>query len=448
MGVLYFCKQKQRTDMNGIFIRLKSLWLALAAIVAGMDAWAQTWDSLPSKRAAELFAEAQRVCAADGGRLWGENIWGPVLLVRDADKLAFTNEPSLLRDSRKMESLYCGTLDSDIVVAGSAVSFRGMDVAMVPMFDLTDSALVEVFVHELFHRFQNRHYGRDEMVYDNAHVDSKTGRTLVLCELMELAKALNSNGEEMRSHLEKALGYRRWRWTLFPGKITDECRFEFQEGLALYTQYRLCLSDSAKVAEQLCRDVERMLTSPNLSRQYGYYMGAIYGCLNDIEPSWRREVEPSRCLCEFAGKAYAIDFSMLKDTMALRQTESYIRVTQGVDTLEAARRATRNMVLQAIQSKNVVYLCADDYQMGFNPACVTGLDELGAYFSVIELKGDFGRCYSAYGCLISNRPMLILPPKQTKKRGTSSSDFAIELKKGWRMKKCADGYEIVKRKKH
>ena len=74
MGVLYFCKQKQRTDMNGIFIRLKSLWLALAAIVAGMDAWAQTWGSLPEKRAAELFAEAQRVCAADGGKLWGENI--------------------------------------------------------------------------------------------------------------------------------------------------------------------------------------------------------------------------------------------------------------------------------------------------------------------------------------------------------------------------------------
>lgn len=434
--------------MSRFLLILRILPTILIAVCTGTVTQAQTWDALPSKRALELFAEAQRVCAADGGRLWGENIWGPVLLVRDADKLAFTNEPSLLPGSRKMESLYCGTLDSDIVVAGSAVSYKDKEVAIVPMFDLTDSAMIEVFVHELFHRFQNRQYGMDDMVYDNAHVDTKTGRTLILCELLELTKALGCNGLDRRPHIEKALDFRRWRWTLFPDKITDECRFEFQEGLALYTQYRLCLSDSARVAEQLCQDVEELLSSPNLSRQYGYYMGATYGCLNDIEPSWRREVDPSKRLCEFTSKSYAIDFSMLKDTMALMQTDTYIRVTQGVDSQEAARQATRDKVLQAIQSKTVVYLCADDYQMGFNPACVTGLDELGTYFSVIELKGDFGRCYSAYGCLISDRPMLILPPKQTKKRGTSSSDFAIELKKGWRLKKCADGYEIAKSKKH
>ena len=164
--------------MNGIFIRLKSLWLALAAIVAATGAWAQGWDTMPQERAARLFAEAQRVCDADGGRLWGENIWGEVVLVRDADKLAFCNDARLLPGARKEGELYCGTLDSNLVVAGNAARLRGVDVAIVPMFEMSDSALVEVFVHELFHRFQNRHYGSDEMVYDNGHVDTKAGRTL------------------------------------------------------------------------------------------------------------------------------------------------------------------------------------------------------------------------------------------------------------------------------
>ena len=430
--------------MNGIFIRLKSLWLALAAIVAGMDAWAQSWDSLPSKRALELYAEAQRVCAADGGRLWGENIWGPVLLVRDSDKLAFTNEPSLLRDSRKFESLYCGTLDSDIVVAGSAVSFRGMDVAMVPMFDLTDSALVEVFVHELFHRFQNRHYGRDEMVYDNAHVDSKTGRTLILCELMELTKALGCNGLDRRPHIEKALDFRRWRWTLFPDKITDECRFEFQEGLALYTQYRLCLRDSAKVAQQLGQDVGRLMTAPNLSRQYGYYMGAMYACLNDVDATWRNEVTPTMDLGERVRRIYGVGMTGTVDTLALKRTDSYAEVMRVVDTLEAARMVLKEMVRRKMETNNVVWLQAEDYQMGFNPACVTGLEEMGNFFSVIELKGEFGRIYSEYGCVISGRPMLIIP-EGTKSMRKKTKSFAIELSGGWRLRRCDKGYDVVRK---
>lgn len=430
--------------MNGIFIRLKSLWLALAAIVAGMDAWAQTWGSLPEKRAAELFAEAQRVCAADGGRLWGENIWGPVLLVRDSDKLAFTNEPSLLRDSRKFESLYCGTLDSNLVVAGNAARLRGVDVAIVPMFDLSDSALVEVFVHELFHRFQNRHYGSDDMVYDNAHVDTKAGRTLVLCELAELAKALEGDGTERREHVEKALGFRAWRRTLFVGKDRDECRFEFQEGLALYTQYRLCLRDSAKVAQQLGQDVGRLMTAPNLSRQYGYYMGAMYACLNDVDATWRNEVTPTMDLGERVRRIYGVGMTGTVDTLALKRTDSYAEVMRVVDTLEAARMALKEMVRRKMETNNVVWLQAEDYQMGFNPACVTGLEEMGNFFSVIELKGEFGRIYSEYGCVISGHPMLIIP-EGTKSIRKKTKGFAIELSGGWRLRRCDKGYDVVRK---
>lgn len=169
-----------------------SLLLLLLAVGKYAIAQAQTLDSALCKKALGLFAEAQRVCAADGGNLWGENLWGTVLLVRDSDKLTFTNNPALLLVSQKIDSLYCGILDSNIVVAGSAMRFKGSEVAVVPMFTMSDSAMVEVFVHELFHRFQNRHHNMDEMVYDNAHVDTKMGRTLVLCELLELSKAISA----------------------------------------------------------------------------------------------------------------------------------------------------------------------------------------------------------------------------------------------------------------
>ena len=246
-----------------------------------------------------------------------------------------------------------------------------------------------------------------------------------------------------KSHIERALAFRKWRWALFPDKITDECRFEFQEGLALYTQYRLCLRDSLKVSQQLCQEVERLLFSPSLSRQYGYDMGAMYACLNDVDPSWRHDASPSMNLNEMAGKLYGIDISKLEDTTALKQSDSYLRVVQEADSHEIARQQVLDKVNQAIQTKSVVYLRADNYQMGFNPACVMGLDELGNYFTVIELKGDFGALYSEYGCLISNQPILILPASNIKKMSKKSPEFSMELNKGWRLRRCAEGYEIV-----
>lgn len=428
--------------MQNLPIKIASLLLLLLAVGECAVAQAQTPDSALCKKALGLFAEAQRVCDADGGELWGENIWGPVLLVRDSDKLTFTNESALLSVSQKIDSLYCGILDSDIVVAGSAIRFKGSDVAVVPMFTMSDSAMVEVFVHELFHRFQNRYYNMSEVVYDNAHVDTKMGRTLVLCELLELSKALSCNILERNPHVERALAFRKWRWALFPDKTTDECRFEFQEGLALYTQYRICFQDSLKVAQQLCQEVERLLSSPNLSRQYGYNMGAMYACLNDIDPTWRQDASPSMNLTEMAGKLYGIGISKLEDTTALKQSDSYLRVMEGVDNHESARQQVLDKINQALQSKSVVYLRTDNYQMGFNPACVLGLDELGNYFAVIELKGDFGTIYSEYCCLISNQPILVLPSSNIKKI-KNSPEFSIELNKGWRLRRCKEGYEIV-----
>lgn len=422
--------------------KIASLLLLLLAGGGYSVAQAQTPDSALCKKALGLFAEAQRVCAADGGELWGENLWGSVLLVRDSDKLTFTNESALLPVSQKIDSLYCGILDSDIVVAGSAIRFKGSDVAVVPMFTMSDSAMVEVFVHELFHRFQNQHYNMSEVMYNNAHVDTKMGRTLVLCELLELSKALSCNILERKPHIERALAFRKWRWALFPDKSTDECRFEFQEGLALYTQYRICFQDSLKGAQQLCQEVERLLSSPNLSRQYGYNMGAMYACLNDIDPTWRQDASPSMNLSEMAGKLYGIDISMLEDTTALKQSDSYLRVMEGVDNHEFARQQVLDKINQALLSQSVIYLRTDNYQMGFNPACVLGLNEKGNYFTVIELKGDFGTIYSEYGCLISNQPILVLPSSNIKKI-KNSPEFSIELNKGWRLRRCKEGYEIV-----
>ncbi len=428
--------------MQNLLIKIASLLLLLLAVCGHSTAQAQTPDSALCKKALGLFAEAQRVCDADGGELWGENIWGPVLLVRDSDKLTFTNDPELLSVSQKIDSLYCGILDSDIVVAGSAIRFKNSDVAVVPMFTMSDSAMMEVFVHELFHRFQNRHYNMSEVMYNNAHVDTKMGRTLVLCELLELSKALSSNVLGRKPHIERALMFRKWRWALFPDKITDECRFEFQEGLAMYTQYRICFQDSLKVAQQLCQEVERLLSSPNLSRQYGYDMGAMYACLNDLEPSWRQDASPSMNLSEIAGKLYGIDFSNLEDTTALKQSDSYLRVMQGVDKHQLVRQKVLDKVTESLQSKSVIYLRTNDYQIGFNPARVMGLDELGNYFAVIELKGDFGTIYSEYGCLISGPPLLVLPSSNIKKI-KNSPEFSIELNKGWRLRRCKEGYEIV-----
>lgn len=429
-------------SFNRILILLIVSTCVLTSIVK-----AQTPDSLLCEKALRLFTDAHRICESDGGELWGENLWGPVLLVRDSDRFTFTNEPKLLPFSIKVDSLYCGILDSSVLVAGSAIRFKNTEVALVPLFSLSDSVMIQVFIHELFHRFQNNHFDMGEVVYNNAHVDTRMGRTLVLCELIELAKSMNCSVGDQHSHVKRAIGFRKWRWSLFPERIKDECRFEFQEGLALYTQYHLCLRDSLKVSKQLCLDVENLLSKTSLSRQYGYYMGALYAYLNDVNPSWRNHVSPSMNMGEITSELYDIDFSESIDTMALKHTESYLRVTQIADSLETTRNLVFNKVTQAFRRRSVLYVRTDNYQLGFNPACVLGLDELGNYYSVIKLNGDFGSIYSEHGCLIADRLVLILPSKSMKRMNGESPGFSIKLNKGWRLKKSKDGYEIVCLKK-
>ena len=115
---------------------------------------------------------------------------------------------------------------------------------------------------------------------------------------------------------------------------------------------------------------------------------------------------------------------------------------QGIDKHQIVRQKVLDKVTESLQSKSVIYLRTNDYQIGFNPARVMGLDELGNYFAVIELKGDFGTIYSEYGCLISGQPVLIFPSNNIKKI-KNSPEFSIELNKGWRLRRCKDGYEIV-----
>jgi hypothetical protein len=143
-----------------------------------------------------------------------------------------------------------------------------------------------------------------------------------------------------------------------------------------------------------------------------------------------------------AGKLYGIDISMLEDTTALKQSDSYLRAMQGIDKHQLVRQKVLDKVTESLRSKSVIYLRTNDYQIGFNPARVMGLDELGNYFAVIELKGDFGTIYSEYGCLISNQPILVLPSSNIKKI-KNSPEFSIELNKGWRLRRCKEGYEIV-----
>ena len=148
-------------------------------------------------------------------------------------------------------------------------------------------------------------------------------------------------------------------------------------------------------------------------------------------------------LSEMAGKLYGIDPSKLEDTTELKQSDSYLRAMQGIDKHQLVRQKVLDKVTESLQSKSVIYLRTDSYQIGFNPSRVMGLDELGNYFTVIELKGNFGTIYSEYGCLISNQPILILPSNNIKKLRKKSPEFSIELNKGWRLQKCEKGYEIV-----
>src|SRR5688500_18822987 len=225
---------------------------SIALLLASLSGLLQ--DSVPAtetperlRLAAEAFAQARAACDEDNAKLWGKQLWGPVMLVDPATRRFVANEAIEQSDiavgvtptvpvNVKGRTVHVGTLPENLSAANTASEYAGRRWAMV-VWPIADTPQVQrqLLVHELWHRIQSE-LGLPLDTPTCDHLDTEEGRLWLRLEMRALATALAADAGPGRLRaIEDALAFRSHRRSLFDGAGESERKLELAEGLAEYT---------------------------------------------------------------------------------------------------------------------------------------------------------------------------------------------------------------------
>lgn len=164
---------------------MKKLFRAIAVFaICGAVAHAVEVDRALAK---QYFAEAQEMCKADSGKLWGASLCGPIFFADPQTRAIVANTAAV--GLQAQDGLFVGTLPKEISVANTATKWSGMWWTQVMWPLPTDTERRRVLLaHETFHRLQ-KSFPDSNAVSDNVDsLDSAKGRYLIQMEWRALAQ--------------------------------------------------------------------------------------------------------------------------------------------------------------------------------------------------------------------------------------------------------------------
>ena len=363
-----------------------------------------TIDATTANRA---FAELETMCRADGGRLWGRSVCGPVVFANAQTREALTADgPATIPDS--------------IGIANTAVEWNGKRWTMV-MWPLPDSTVSRrvLLAHESFHRLQ-KDLGLPDHNPSNNHLDTADARYWMRLEWRALARALATHD---KSALADALAFRAKRREAFPGSAETERQLEINEGLAEYTGYALAVPHLPERIAPLVRRLANADKAERFARSFAYVTGAAYGTLIELkDPRWTRRVKASDDLGSLARKAWNITSTPLRadlyDGPAIRTDED----------IRAEKKRAMYAALQArFIDGPVVVIPLHEMSFTFDPTNVQPFGEHGTVYPSMQVRDVWGRITVTGGALMSPDFKQLTVP-------ASGEGYELELNGGWEVR--------------
>lgn len=407
-------------------------------------AWIATMAMAPARAApdpaaaAALFEQAQALCAADAGALWGQPLCGPILLVDPADRVVVANQADPGGVLAARDGVFVGTLPSDAMLANTRVAWSGQAWTQLLWPLPMEPALLRVFVlHELFHRVQSG-LGLDRPEAGNRHLDSLEGRYLLQLEWRALARALMSDeAAARRQRTADALAFRAQRRRLFPAAAAEEAALEINEGLAEYTGVRVGLaSDEARRAYAVYA-LARFLDAPSFVRSFAYASGPAYGLLlDDADPDWRGRLDADADLGHLLAAATGIEPAAATAGPDLRARAGRYDSYGSLRAAEVARERDRQARLAAWRASlvdgPVLVLPLSSPGFQFNPQTLAALDGVGTVYPHLRLTDGWGELQVAGGAALVHadwkRASVALAEGGD---GRSGPGWRLELAPGW-----------------
>lgn len=373
----------------------------------------------------QAIADARRAWATEGGRLWGTNLAGPLLIVDQNTRQVWASEADAESRLKNEGGVYTGVLGAEVATANTAVDWGGKRWSMVVLPLPEDPQLrTALLLHESFHRVQPALH-LDASGALNGHLDQLEGRIWLKLEWRALAKALEAKGPARRKWVALALACRTRRQTVFPDAAEAERSLELAEGLAEYTGIH------ATGARRLVLDKLSQAQGP-FARSFAYTSGPAYGLLLDEQsPGWARRVRLATDLSVLLQEAYQLPASAEKEWAAAEVALGGAELRAREVAEEEVRRQALAQAVEPLLHGPVLRV-PKGFRLEFNPSNTQVVEGVGIYHPTATVRGEWGVLTVTQGGLRREwSEFVVAAPADCSTIPLSGPGWTLEFAPGW-----------------
>jgi hypothetical protein len=358
------------------------------------------------EKASSYFKQVEELCNRDNGKIWGTNLYGPMMFVDRTSRQIVANQPDKEGILKIKDGVYTGLFSKESIINNTTTEFGGTLFGIAPLPVEEDGYRITTrAIHCLFHRFQHLN-GIYPAVYYSPNMDDKEARIWIKLEWKALRKAITSSGDDQLLAIRDALIFRETNHKSFPKYIDEGNHFETYEGLATFTFIRLSTSSEEEFYNRLFENLERIYSFQSYSQSYGVIHGALYATLLYQKGFDFKKLRPDNLdLGNLVKDMYNIE---LPETC--RDVAGSLAISYNINDIytEEEKRLKDikdglNKQISIFNEKPVVYLELESPYFDFEPEDVHSLDTLGTLYTSIRISDNWGKLtVNKYGCLISD----------------------------------------------
>jgi hypothetical protein len=403
------------------------------------------------EKASRYFKSIEAICNRDSGKLWGKNLYGPIMFVERTSRRISANKPDNEGLLKAKDGIYTGFYPKELILSIAPVKFGGTQFAMTQLPVEEDEYRIKTrAIHSLFHRFQEEE-GIMPASFNAKNMDEKEARLWIKLEWKALRKALNSEGEERQLAIRDALIFRGSNRELYQKYVENETRFETYEGLATFTYTMLCTNSPEEFKRRLFENLDRVYSMQSYARSYGPIHGALYAALlydkgfdftsiRNAEYDLGKEVKELYkielpAICRDVAGSLALNYDI--DNINKEEEKRLADIKENIHKL-----------ISTFTEKPVVFLELESPYFDFEPEDIHSLDSLGTLYNSIRVSDNWGKLtVDKGGCLVSNNyKFLRITAKgfKAEKNHISGEGWILILKDDWELVPVDQNYIIRK----
>jgi hypothetical protein len=402
-------------------------------------------------KASRCLKDIEEICKRDNGKLWGKNLYGPIMFVERVTRRIVANQPDNEGILKSKDGVYTGIYPKELVLSNAPVKFGGTQFAMVPLPAEEDEYRIKTrTIHSLFHLFQ-KNEGVIASTFNLTNMDEKEARLWIKLEWKALRKAINSQGEERQLAIRDALIFRGSNRELNRKYATDENRFETYEGLATFTYTLLCTNSPEEFKSKLFENLARIYSMQSYARSYGFIHGALYASLlYDKGYDFKNIKTDSIDLGDTVRELYKIELPDICRDVAGSLAVNYDieSVNKEEEKREAEIKESIHSQISMFTEKPVVFLELESPSFDFEPEDIHSLDTLGTIYNSMRVSDNWGKLtVDKGGCLVSNNLKFIrITAKAFKadKNHISGDGWHLILNSEWELVPVDQNYFVRK----